>query len=674
MYLDIPQSNIELIQGLPCHVPPPGIVYNPITQKLEKAGIHSRSPRHHQQYWERPLAPSDWDTRRKRELETGIVDSVCERYRRQEWYRRLCGFWFMNKGNPTFLTGLHYFFLTHWTLGDEVLYPNYRERDREFFYFLDYTIKDPRSVGLVFVTKRREGKTAKSCVAMYEYISRTKKVYGGVQSKTEDDAREIVFQRGIVTPFTKLPDFFRPTFDTSGGKRPRKKLTFVAASRRGKAAIDSFGDEDLGSEIDFRSSAVSAYDGAKLAFYIGDEIFKSKDTDISERHRVVRLCCTDDRGQYTGTCLYTSTVEEIEGSIKDYRKFWEMSNQENRNANGRTATGLYRYFLPAHHALNYDQYGFEDINANEAFFLAERDSLKDNPIALNSEIRKNPFSIEEAFRVSNDTSIYDNIRINDQLAAIAPFEQELVWEGELIWTNGTPTIGGPDTAVVFKERKGGPVRLLKDQPFFKPNTEYFALHRRGSYFVPMNPGRFATSLDPFDHISTVDSRRSNGAAYLYQKYDSMNPEKSGRFILEYIYRAAHPNILYDDSLKIIALSGAPMLFEDNKQGFRKHCEERGFIPCLVHLPDRKEPGIPASTKTKQDLAETTKAYIIDSCHKVFFVRLLEDWRDFEILNTKQYDAAMAAGWCLVSDKSLIFAKNTSPNTTEGRLDISKIFR
>ncbi|MBK6904009.1 MAG: hypothetical protein IPH04_14720, partial [Saprospirales bacterium] len=70
-----------------------GQVWNVLTGQLEKTGVFERSPRQKDQYWERQLPAVDWNDRRKAELRNGTIDPVCERYRRQEWYRRLNGFW-----------------------------------------------------------------------------------------------------------------------------------------------------------------------------------------------------------------------------------------------------------------------------------------------------------------------------------------------------------------------------------------------------------------------------------------------------------------------------------------------------------------------------------------------------------------------------------------------------
>jgi hypothetical protein len=227
--------------------------------------------------------------------------------------------------------------------------------------------------------------------------------------------------------------------------------------------------------------------------------------------------------------------------------------------------------------------------------------------------------------------------------------------------------------VKFVQQVNGPFRLLKNQEGYEPDIPRTGVRKVSGLYVPNNANLNVIGVDPFDHVSTVDSRRSNGAAYLYRKYDSMKPETTGLFVVEYIYRQQHPKTFYEDMIKLVVWSGASLLFEDQKQGIRHYFEDRGYLPCLMHLPERKEPGIPSSFKTKQDLVETTKAYVLDRCDKIYFLRLLEDLRDFEPLNTKVYDAAMSAGWCLVADKSFAFSRSNRNDEGQKRMDLSSIF-
>lgn len=668
MYDKYPWGTVEEIQGIACHIPAAGYVLNVLTGEMEKPGVYKRNPRQKLQYWERPLPPEDFDERERREEMTGIIDPVCEAYRQQEWYRRLNGFWFYNNGEPTYITGMHYLFLTHAFIGVTLSgYPDYRDRDRKFFYFLQYAIEDYRSLGVVYVTKRREGKTTKGNIFLLEPATRTQNFNCGIQSKTEEDAQKVVFG-ALVDMYLNLPSFFRPTFDTSAGRRPKKILKFTQPSGRGKKALDN-DIEELNSVIDYKSSTTYAYDGTRLDRYLGDEIFKTEGgLDINERHRVVKYCLTGPRGNFVGKALYTSTVEEIEGKIHEYRKFWDDSNQLQRDGNGRTKTGLYRYFVPAFEALSYDEYGFEDIEANRIFLLNEREALKSDQVALMSEQRKNPFSVEEAFRVSKGQSAYDNVRINDQIEAVASFQGDMIIRGDLVWTDG------PDSKVKFVEMVNGPFALLKNQDGYEPGDERSGVRKVSGVWVPNNKHINTGGVDPFDHVTTVDSRRSNGAAYLYRKFDALNPEKTGLFVMEYIYRETHPKIFYESMIKLCVWAGCDLLFEDNKPGIRHYFEERGYLPCLVHLPDRKEPGLPSSFRTKQELVEVTKSYVLDSIHKVYFLRLLEDWRDFEPTNTKVYDAAMSASFTLLSDKSAMYARSNRPDERGRRVDLRKIFR
>ena len=222
------KTNGELtqLQGLSCYLPEEGMVYNTISKEYESRGVFRRSSLVDKQYWERPLLPSDFLNKRKKEIQLqksdpNYVDLELQNYRIQEWDRRLHGFWFMNNGKATYLTGLHYFYLTHWKL--DTGYPDFRIPDMEFFYFLQYCIDDPNSLGMIECTKRRQGKTVRAGAFLYDLTSRAKNIYSGIQSKTLEDAKNNVFAKGLILPFKQLPDFFVPVYDTEKGVTPKSE-------------------------------------------------------------------------------------------------------------------------------------------------------------------------------------------------------------------------------------------------------------------------------------------------------------------------------------------------------------------------------------------------------------------------------------------------------------------
>ena len=269
-------SSID-IQGLICNIPAEGYVFNLATRKVEYRGIHKRSSNPKEQYWERTPLPSwykdmmkreDAYEKKRKEDDPPFYDEQLEIYKQQEWDRRLNGFWFMNNGKPTYITGAHYMYMQWFQI--DVGYPRFRQPDLEYFYFLQYVIEDPECMGMLEVTKRRFGKTYRGGLFLYEYITRTRMTNAGIQSKTGNDAKK-VFAKAVVAPFKKLPKFFRPEYDTSLGITPKSEIRFQQTNVRGKKAEDNIEKEELGSMIDWGSADTIHYDGQKIHRYFSDE-------------------------------------------------------------------------------------------------------------------------------------------------------------------------------------------------------------------------------------------------------------------------------------------------------------------------------------------------------------------------------------------------------------------
>ncbi len=648
----------EDIQGLICNVPPIGYVYDEEEGKMTRCMVSRTSKLKHLQVWKRPELPKDWRRKRgieqERQLEDpDYFDPELEAIRQREWKRRLYGFWFYNNGIATYITGLHYYYLTYFPMDSS--FPDFRDPDRKYFYFMDYCCKDPDSLGMLEVTKRKFGKTMRSGAWMLERISRMFDAHGGIQSKTGSDAAE-VFEKGIARPFRKMPDFFRPVHDTQNTMK--KVLRFFAPG--GKIDLDIL---ELESHIDFRASGEKAYDGPKLKAYIGDEVFKLEDVDMLERHRTVRMACEID-GEFKGKMLYTSTVEDMAGgkTLREARDFWKDSDQGDRDKNNRTKTGLYRYFTSAKETMYFDKYGFPDIERGTEFYMNTRESLRNNPRALSSYIKKNPFSIEEALMADGESCLFNAMRLNEQIDLIS-WQDNVCERGNFMWKNGD----AETEEVVWVASKNGRFRvsyLFDDHSLAnKINTIRGRKH-------PGNKHRFCIGCDPYDHNTTVDNKRSNGAAYVFKKFDPLDPLYSRSFIAQYVNRPATAAMFYDDMLKMCVYYGASMLFEDNKPGIGKYFERKGFNSYLIKLPGKKEPGIPGSRRAHQHIAELLEAYIEESVEGIPFVRLLNDLVDFDITNTTSHDETMAAGYTLIADQAVVLKQTKG----EKVVDISQVFK
>lgn len=288
MLLEHQQGSVINIQGLECHIPPTGYVYNVITKKLEQREIYKRSDIESEQYWERIPLPSwykevikkeDEYLKKKKEDDPQFYDERYEKFKQQQWDRRLNGMWFMNNGKPVYITGFYYMLLQWFSI--DIGFAKFTIPHLHKTYFLQYCIEDPLCMGMIDVTKRRFLKTFMGGLFILEYTTRTKMANGGLQSKTGNDAKK-VFGKAIVYPFRKFPRFFRPEYDMSLGVNPKTELRFQQTNIRGKKAEDSIDKDELGSMIDWGSADPVHYDGSKLHRYFSDEWGKcfSKGTKI----------------------------------------------------------------------------------------------------------------------------------------------------------------------------------------------------------------------------------------------------------------------------------------------------------------------------------------------------------------------------------------------------------
>ena len=417
MYNQIEGGSIVNVQGLNCSIPPVGQVWNIVTKQLEEREIYKRSENPEEQYWERIPLPvwykdtiKRWEAydRKRKDDDIEFYDEQLEAFKAQEWDRRLNGFWFMNKGVATYITGMHYLFMQWWVI--DIGYPKFRIIDLEYFYFLQYVIEDPNCYGMLEICKRRNGKTYRAGVFVYEYVTRTKRTQAGIQSKTGPDAKK-VFGKSIVGPFKKLPKFFRPEYDMSLGITPKTEIRFQQTNVRGKKAEDYLEKDELESLIDFQSADVLAYDGQKVHRKFDDEFCKTIECNIYERHEVTRYCLVDDEGNIIGKVLYSSTVEKLktdrEGVQEGAKLLWDESNQMEIQENGQTKSGCYRFFIGAQRSRNIDVYGYPDEEKSLKQILANRQAVINNPQALSARKRKEPLTIGDAFGIDADTCAFN---------------------------------------------------------------------------------------------------------------------------------------------------------------------------------------------------------------------------------------------------------------------------
>jgi hypothetical protein len=652
MYEKIEGGSVVDIQGLKCNLPPEGYVFNIITKQVEFRGVYKRSEIESDQYWKRIALPDwyqdtmkKWDEfdKKKKDDEVEFYDERLEDYKKQEWDRRLNGFWYMNNGIPTYLTGLHYLYLQWWPI--DIGYPKFRMPDLEKFYFMDYCIQDPLCMGMLEVTKRRFGKSFVAGLFVSEYITRTKMTNGGIQSKTGSDAKKF-FAKTVVNPFRRLPKFFRPEYDMSLGVNPKTEMRFQKTNVRGKKAEDSVDKDELGSIIDHQSADTVAYDGQKLHRYVADECGKTTEVNVYDRHEVVRYCLLDDEGKIIGKALYTTTVEKLttekDGVQDAFKLLWEESNQDKRQDNGTTSSGLYRFFMSAKRTRNFDDFGYPDENKTLDQILADRETVKNNPRALSARVRKEPLTIDEAFSTDSDKCIFNvmNIGAREQYLKENPvLKRHVIFYRDIDQTVRWRNINDKEEDfhwVITQFPKAG-----------EENKHTFDVKTR-------KPGRVSDGAIAIDGYSNSQGGKygSKASAWIGRRYDLLDPTNTGKAIGHLYGRPQIKETLHEQVLLAAEFYGYQAWYEHNSDDYLSYFRDRGRVgylgsyPMSTIDPSKRETaerhkGFPTTPFSLTKQTDVGIMYFESHIDSIDFENLLEDAKKFDPNNRTDFDQTVS---------------------------------
>ena len=613
-------------------------------------------------------------------------------YIEQEFNRRREGVWFFNNGERVYITGRHYMML-QWSKLD-IGYGYYLEFQRRLFLHFAACEADPRSIGQMYTKCRRSGYTNMSAAILVDEGTQVKDKLLGIQSKTGKDAQENIFMKKVVPMFKSYPFFFKPIQD--GTTNPRMELAFREPSKRiTKKNKTSNRGEALNTIINWKNTTNNAYDGEKLHLMYLDEAGKwEKPTDIREAWRIERTCLIVGR-RIVGKALVGSTVNPMDKGGNQYKELWRDSDPDDRNANGRTKTGLYRLFIPSYEALEgfFDKYGnpivedpekpvetidgdYVDIGA-KTYLKNERDALKHDARELNEFIRQFPFTVDEAMRDSIEGSTFNIGKIYEQVEHNQELYPHPVVRGNFSWKDGTS-----DNEVVFSPNPQGRWRVA-----WMPKPE-----ERNKYVIkygkrhPANDHIGVGGVDSYDLDSTTDNRGSKGACHMYNKFNMSAP--ANMFVAEYASRPPLARIFYEDVLMAAVFYGYPLLIENNKYGIVRYFESRGYEEYVMKRPEHlKTPNAATNTKTRgipsnsQDViqahAHAIEAYIEEhvginsetgEMGKMYFDRTLEDWIGYKIDNRTKFDLTISSGLALLA------AQKFKTEKKQSNFDDKKFFR
>ena len=474
--------------------------------------------------------------------------------------------------------------------------------------------------------------------------------------------------------------------------KPKTELAFrIPASKITKKNMHEVANDDmegLDTTIDWKNTEENSYDGEKLLMLAHDESAKwVKPNNILNNWRVTKTCLRLG-SKIIGKCMMGSTSNALSKGGDNYKKLYEDSRVEHRNANGQTKSGLYALFIP----MEWNMEGFIDVygmpvfrrplepiigvdggkitNGAIDYWEAEVDSLKSDSDALNEFYRQFPRTESHAFRdeskqsLFNLTKIYQQIDYNDSV-----IRDHVVTRGSFHWRDGVK-----DSSVVWSPDPKGrflvswiPSKNLQNRVINKGGIKYPANDHMGSF-----------GCDSYDISAVVGGRGSNGSLHGMTKFH-MDEGPVNEFFLEYIARPQTAEIFFEEVLMACVFYGMPVLIENNKPRLLYHFKNRGYRGFCMNRPDkvfakltkteRELGGIPNSSEdVKQAHASAIESYIekfigmdlgsnyrsSDEMGTMPFTRTLEDWAKFNIDDRTKFDASISSGLAIMANQKHVY--------------------
>ena len=617
----------------------------------------------------------------------------------EEFKRREEGFWFMNNGKSTYITGSHYMYL-QWSKID-VGAPDFREANRLFFIFWEACKADKRCYGMCYLKNRRSGFSFMSSAETVNLATISSDSRYGILSKSGGDAKKM-FTDKVVPISINYPFFFKPIQD--GMDRPKSELAYrVPASKftRKKITANEKQEELVGLDttIDWKNTGDNSYDGEKLNLLVHDESGKWERPDnILNNWRVTKTCLRLG-SRIIGKCMMGSTSNSLDKGGDNFKKLYNDSDVTKRNRNGQTRSGLYSLFIPME--WNYegfiDEFGQPVFNTPEQESFGpdgelidigvidhwnnEADGLKGDQDALNEFYRQFPRTEEHAFRDETKNSIFNLVKIYEQIDYNEGIRNSAaVTSGNFQWINGVK-----DTKVVFMPDQNGrfnvswvPALNLQNRVFLKNGVKY-----------PGNEHIGAFGCDSYDISGTVDGKGSKGAVHGLTKF-SMEDAPSNHFFLEYLARPQTAEMFFEDVLMACIFYGMPILAENNKPRLLYYFKRRGYRAFSMNRPDKvwnklstaeKEiGGIPNSSEDiKQAHAAAIEMYINDHVGvkqtgdygNIYFNDTLIDWSKFDINKRTKHDASISSGLAIMACNRHLYKPVADKQRSKLNINISR---
>lgn len=672
------------------------------------------------QRWTRTELPKDWEKWRDEEkankkINPNYIHPKCDKFRRQEWARRLNGVWMAiwdpakKETEYVYLPGFGYFIHNWWR--QDFGYPKFRFVYLKVYYALQWAEDHPKVHGITMSTNRRFGKTSIAFGWQFEFCSRTYNAYGGMQAQVKTDAKE-KWDTCMVFGWKRVPDFFTPQYDYN----LTNEFKFIKpVLKSDETTMDE--TKELGGIINFRETKSTSYDGKKLHRYVMEEPGKWSEEDVYKTLRVI-VPCTMELGsdEKIGLIFAPTTIEDLKAGGYEYIDMFEDSFPRlmTKNEDGKTTSSIVALFIPAYEGYLFDEFGRsiiddpppgvivydekgkpqkENIGAKRKILNSRRKFERDRQ-KYAEQVRKFPFTWAEAKMMADQESPFNLEILMRRLNELKARSSNLYIMGNFSWKDGIidgdveftrdDVAGRWALGIIFDENGG----LFEDssQILNRVGVEY----RDGkTLYFPKNNRMFDIGSDPIRYGKTDDPRASKAGAYVFYKFDpnvdglslgaavEKGAARSHNFIAEYFYRPDEFSIYGEDMIMACRYFGCSICVEDNIESLRQYFDGRGYGKFVAYksnftdatiMTGEKEAwkGMKADEEVIHQYVARLVSFVLKHGHRLLFPNLIEQLMGFTIKERTKFDAVVAAGFALLGAEMVIPDYDADQNVTPAR--------
>ena len=258
----------------------------------------------------------------------------------------------------------------------------------------------------------------------------------------------------------------------------------------------------------------------------------------------------------------------------EFKELWYKSDINKRDGNGRTESGLYKYFKPHYKGREgfIDEYGFDLIDEAKKFRQNELDNADAN--GKMKIKRQYPENEDEMFYVINEESqlnlqnIEDQLNYNEANPHLCPY-------GDLDWIDGII-----DNGVKWTINPNGKWCITKH-----PTVKNAMIIRNGKK-TPNNGIDGDGGMIGIDPISGVKafSRRKSDLGMFGWDFQKPTDELSDVPAFDYVARTPNPYDGFEDVIKTCVYFGWKAHIERNKEALITHMEMRGYENYMQRRP------------------------------------------------------------------------------------------